>query len=194
MPTNNTKLIVLGLKRVFASFRYSALALAVCAATFAFTVWLPNLNLISHVLSDSEASLFFKLQIPLNLLGSIGTNFTWLSASYIILISVFFGMNVAMVAYYIIRRISAAKDVGMALGASGILSGILGIGCAACGSVIITGLLSLVGASGALVFLPLRGGEFGIIGVVLLAISIAVISKKIAMPLVCAPQSITTKT
>lgn len=190
MPTNNARLITLGLKQVFVIPWYVALALAVCAATFALAVWLPNLNLISHVLTDSSAPLFFKLQIPLTLLGSIDTNFTLLSASYTILISVFFGMNVALVAYDIIRRISAVKDAGIALGASGVLSGILGIGCAACGSVVITELLSLIGVSGALMFLPLRGGEFGIVGVVLLAASIAFVSKKIALSLVCAPKLI----
>ncbi len=60
--------------------------------------------------------------------------------------------------------------------------------CAACDSVIITGLLPLAGASGVLAFLPLRGGGFGIVGIVLLATSIAFISKKIAATLVCAPQ------
>jgi len=45
--------------------------------------------------------------------------------------------------------------------------------------------LSLVGASGALAFLPLGGSEFGIIGVILLVVSIYIMSKQITNPAVC---------
>jgi hypothetical protein len=47
--------------------------------------------------------------------------------------------------------------------------GTLGAGCAACGSAVLAGLLSLVGGSGLLLLLPLDGLEFALgSGVVLL--------------------------
>ena len=67
------------------------------------------------------------------------------------------------------------------------LASALGIGCAACGSFILTTALSSFGAASALAILPLRGGEFGILSVVLLALSLVLISKKIAAPLICKP-------
>ena len=189
MLIHGTTSIALGLKRVFVVPRYVVLALVVCAATFAFAVWLPNLTLLSHILGDPGAPLFFKLRIPLSFLGSIGTNFTLLSASYVILISAFSGINVAITAYYLSRRISAARNASIGLGVGGMVSSVLGIGCAACGSVVFTGLLSIAGVSGALVLLPLRGGEFGILGIRLLGISIAMLAKKVSDPLVCRIES-----
>jgi hypothetical protein len=46
-------------------------------------------------------------------------------------------------------------------------------------------MLSLVGASGILAFLPLNGGEFGIIGVILLGVSLYMTAKKIQDPAIC---------
>ena len=78
----------------------------------------------------------------------------------------------------------------MAAGFGGIASGALGIGCAACGSFILTATLSSVGAASALAILPLRGGEFGILSVILLATSLVVVSNKIAEPLMCTSEKL----
>lgn len=182
------KAIVSAFKQVFSKIRYAAIAIAVGLVVFAFAVWLPNFGLIYHTALDADAPWILRVQLPVNLLGSISTNFSLFSAAYTILISILFGIYAAMVAYYFSRRISAVRSEGVALGMGGVLSGVLGIGCAACGSVIATGALSFLGASGAIALLPLRGGEFGILGVILLAAAIAAIAKKITDPLVCAPQ------
>jgi FtsH-binding integral membrane protein len=50
--------------------------------------------------------------------------------------------------------------------------GTLGAGCAACGSAVMVGLLSLVGVSTSVLFLPLDGLEFALGAVVVLALSI----------------------
>ena len=59
------------------------------------------------------------------------------------------------------------------------------MGCAACGSVILTAFLGTIGAGGLLLLLPFHGAEFGIIGLLLLCASIRYLIKKIAEPLVC---------
>ena len=66
-----------------------------------------------------------------------------------------------------------------------IVSGVLGMGCAACGSFLLTSIFSLFGASWLLSYLPLDGGEFGILGVILLAVSLYLTAKKIQNPAVC---------
>ncbi|HEY4511805.1 MAG TPA: hypothetical protein VJH55_03120 [Candidatus Paceibacterota bacterium] len=70
------------------------------------------------------------------------------------------------------------KTIGSGFG-GGIL-GILGGGCAACGTFVISYLLSLVGAQWIIFALPLEGKEFGIVGISMLIFSLAVISKRIA--------------
>lgn len=168
-------------EEVFAYSSYIALASALAIFTFLIAVWLPNSGLLVEVFSMSSAPLETKLKLALSLLGGFRTNFSLLSAGYTIMIAALFGINVTMTIYFVkhIRSGLARRDI--AAGSSGIISGALGIGCAACGSFI----LSMLGTAGALAILPLRGGEFGIVSVILLIISLFLISKKIAAPVTC---------
>ena len=173
------------LQKVFRKSLYTLLALFTSAMVFMFAVWLPNLPLIVKVMGHSEIPLSQKFDLPISLLGSIITNFTLFSASYTIAIAILFGVNLAMIVYFLRRRITEVQQNGMATGFFGIASGVLGMGCAACGSFLLTSGLSLVGASGILGFLPLAGGEFGILGVILLSVSIYFTAKQIQNPAVC---------
>jgi len=173
------------LQKVFRKPIYVLLTLITSAAVFAFAVWLPNIPLIVKVMGHPGISLTQKLDLPISLLGSIVTNFTLLSASYTIAIAILFGINVAMFVYFLRRRVDEVKQAGVATGLFGITSGVIGMGCAACGSFLLTSLLSFVGASGILAFLPLNGGEFGILGVALLGTSLYMTAKKIQNPAVC---------
>ncbi|MEK7509083.1 MAG: hypothetical protein AAB605_00035 [Patescibacteria group bacterium] len=178
-------MVIRALYKVFRNPAYVALSLFTGAVVFAFAVWLPNIRLIAAVLGSPEASFAQKLALPISLLGSIATNFTLLSASYTVAIAVLFGINLAMVAYFVRHRVAAARQSGIAVGFLGLGSGILGTGCAACGSFLLMNGLTFAGASGALVFLPLGGAEFGVLGTVLLAVSIYLTAKRIQNPAVC---------
>ncbi len=172
---------------VFAHASYMALASSIAVAAFLFAVWFPNLGLIAEVFSTSSAPLGSKLKIAISLLGGISTNFSVLSAGYTIAIAILFGLNIAMIVYLLRRKRNGLAQQETTAGIGGIASGALGIGCAACGSFLLSTTLSLFGAAGALAILPLRGGEFGILSVGLLLISLSLISKKIAAPFICKP-------
>jgi len=176
---------VSALHRVFKHPAYVFFALGISAIVFAFATWLPNVSLLVEVMGHPGASLIQKLELPIALLGSITTNFTVLSASYTILIAILFGVNLALLVYLVRNRAATIKQSGATSGVLGVLSGLLGVGCAACGSLILTSVLSLAGATGILAFLPLGGGEFGILGVVLLVWSLYTITKQIEKPLIC---------
>ena len=64
-------------------------------------------------------------------------------------------------------------------------AGVLGVGCAACGSLLLGVVLPSLGAAGALAALPLNGEEFGILSVALLFASLLLISKNIAGSIAC---------
>ncbi len=177
-------MIFQALQKVFRRPMYAILALITSMAVFVFATWLPNFRLLGSVWG-SDISFSGKLELPLNLIGSIATNFTLLSATYTIAIAILFGMNVAMIVYFLKRRIADARQAGVGTGFLGIASGVLGMGCAACGSFLLTSVLSLFGASWLLSYLPLAGGEFGILGVILLAISLYLTARKIQNPAVC---------
>lgn len=173
---------------VFRKPKYLLLATTVAVLVFTFAIWLPNLSLLAKVLHpDSAGSIAQKAGFVWSLYGSISTNFTVLSASYTIVIAVLFGVNISLLAYYITRMRGGVRSVSStsAAGLSGLVSGIFGIGCAACGTFILTSVLAVFGATGFLAWLPFGGEEFGLLGVGLLLYSIFLLDKKINDPLVC---------
>lgn len=163
---------------------YVVLTIVVGIVAFAFAVWLPNINLIVSLVTSGDVPLATKIELPFSLLGSITTNFTLFSASYTILISILFGVYISMMTYFLKRRIKEVGQSGVATGFLGALSGLLGVGCAACGSFLLTS-LTFFGTGSVLALLPLGGSEFGIIGVLLLVVAIYLTAKKIVDPLVC---------
>jgi hypothetical protein len=171
--------------QVFVRPSYIALAGMLAILAFLLAVWFPNLGLIAEVFSSSNAPLTAKLGVALSLLGGIGTNFTLLSAGYTIAIAVLFGITTAMIVYLLKQKQVAAAGQNIAIGSGGVASGVLGIGCAACGSLILGAGLPFVGAAGALAVLPLNGAEFGILSVALLFVSLLLISKSIAQTSAC---------
>lgn len=173
------------LKKVLRKPFYLAIALAAGAAVFSFAVWFPNIPLIVAVMGHTGTPFLERLNLPISMLGSIATNFTLLSALYTIAIAVLFGLNLSMMVYFLRRRIAEVKQSGIATGFLGVTSGVLGTGCAACGSFLLTSIFSSLGASGILTFFPLGGGEFGILGVILLSVSLYLTAKQIQNPAVC---------
>lgn len=172
------------LQKVFRKPGLVVLAVLVSALVFVLAVWLPNIRLVAVIVSSSDVPFVSKIQLPVSLLGSIGTNFTPLSATYTVIIAILFGVYIAMITYFLKRRIKEVGQGGVATGFLGIMSGVLGVGCAACGSFLLTS-LTLVGAGGVLTLLPLGGSEFGIIGAILLALAVYMTAKKIIDPQVC---------
>ena len=170
---------------VFSRSSYIIGAIALALAVFALAVLLPNLPLLNAVVLNSTASLEAKLNITLSLLGGVRTNFSFLSASYTILIAVLTGINASMIVYLLREKGAVFGQKGSLAGIGGITSGALGIGCAACGSFLLSVILASFGAAGALALLPLKGGEFGVLSVGLLGVTLALVSNGIAKPLTC---------
>ena len=171
--------------KVFKDFKYALLATGIALVIFVSAVLLPSTSLLTKILPDHEITIGAKTNLVVSLLGSIQTNFTILSASYTIAIAILFGINVVLFIHYIRKQKTGVSKINGAAGIGGLVSGIFGIGCAACGTFILTWILGLVGAAGLLSFLPLGGEEFGIIGVVLLILSIRMIAKKLTEPQTC---------
>ena len=171
--------------QVFARIGYVVFASALALAAFLFAVWFPNFALMREVFDTPGLALIVKLQFALSLLGGIATNFSLLSAGYTVAIAVLFGINAAMIVYLLKQKRAAAAGQNFAIGSGGMATGALGVGCAACGSLAVSTVLSAFGAAGVLALLPLQGEEFGILGAVLLLVSVSLMSRKIATPVIC---------
>jgi hypothetical protein len=176
------------LARVYRNGRYWVLSAFSLILVFSFALWLPNYLLIYHIFGSSHTTFVGKVELLWGLWGSISTNFTVVSAAYTIFIALFSGVYASLLVFYLARKKRNVTS-GVSLGVGGMISGIMGIGCAACGSYLFATLLSLIGASGAVALLPFGGVEFGIVGVILLGAAIYTISKKITDPNICSMPS-----
>lgn len=177
--------LVRSIRLVFSKAAYVGIAILTAAVVFTVAVWLPNFALITQVVTSNSASLSEKVSFLTSLYGSIQTNFTVVSASYTVLIAILFGVSISLFVYYLRRQQGFTQSSASATGLAGLVSGFFGVGCAACGTFILTSVLGLIGAGGILTYLPLGGEEFGLLGVALLGYSIYKTSQLIQKPLVC---------
>lgn len=175
------------LKLVLVKPLYVGLFLAVSFSVLSIAILLPHIGLLKTLWQYESVSLLEIGWMTVNLYGSLGTNFSFLSATYTTLIAVLFGLQITLLTYYVrsIRsKVTNLASVG-ASGIGGLVSGFFGIGCAACGTFLFTSILTLFGVGGVLTYLPFGGEEFGFLGVILLTYSNYLVLKKIAAPLVC---------
>lgn len=171
-------------REVFENPRYMFLLGIISLVAFSLAVWLPNVRLLFTVATGDGTSFLETFAFAFRLLGSISTNFTLLSASFTILIAILLGINVSFVVFQI-KRQGQVSSGGSVAGVFGTVSGVFGIGCAACGSLILTPLLATVGGAGILAALPFNGAELGIVGVALSAFATYLLAKYITKPLTC---------
>lgn len=149
---------------------YAAVAsLATVGSLTAFVVSL-NIPLVMNLVVGGSLDLAGRLTILTELYPFVGTSFTPPQGLLLIAVALLTGVDIAMAAYHF-REHGLDLQQGGA-GAAGVVLGTLGAGCAACGSAVLLGLLSLVGVTGGLLFLPLEGLEFALGAVVVLTLSI----------------------
>ena len=161
-------------------------AVSITFLVFSFTVLIQNRLLIVTVLNEPNATISEKIVFVGSLYGSILTNFSVFSAVITITIAVLFGINLALLGFYIltVRSVRGSISAGSS-SVGGLVSGLFGIGCAACGTNILSTVLTSFGAAGLLMILPFRGEELSLIGIGLLTYSILIIGKKLQNPYVC---------
>lgn len=173
--------------RVFKNGWYLLLSLVVLFFGLTISLLSPNFDLVIKILASTSIGISAKVALIGSLYGSIFSNYTLVNGSLTLILLVLFSVNISLFVFYIRRAQKGATGFKRThvRSLAGIVSGVFGIGCAACGSVVLTGLAASLGATGVLLMLPLHGGEFTIFGVVLLVWSIYFLVKKINNPLVC---------
>lgn len=149
----------------------------------AFAAWLPNLHLISKTMTSSTMTLWQKTNLLTGLLGSLQTNFTPLSRIVTFVSATLAGVQISLLVYYIKQTAQVQKSLGMS--ALGVATSMLGVGCASCGSVVLTSLIGFGSATAILGFLPFRGQEFSFVGIGILLFAINLTVKKINQPYAC---------
>ncbi len=171
--------MLIAIKEILTRINYLLVFLFMSFLVFIILVMSTNTQLIFSIISYPEPNIFSKLSIIVGLIGSIQTNFTFFSIISMIVISILFGFNISAIFYLIKEFGGVFYNKSIITTGGGILSAILGGGCAACGTLVITPLLSLVGLGGVLSLLPFGGQEFNLLAILFLGISFLGILKKI---------------
>jgi len=169
--------------RIIRQPKYLVVAITVSSIVIAFAAWLPNLHLITKTMTSSTMTLWQKTNLITSLLGSLQTNFTTLSRAITFISAGLAGVQVSLLAYYIHQTAKLQQSVGIS--AVGIATSLLGVGCASCGSVVLTSLIGFGATTTVLGFLPFKGQEFGFLGISILLLAIHFTIKKINYPSVC---------
>jgi hypothetical protein len=164
---------------------YIILALTVSTFVLMVAILLPNSTLLTLLWTSDSVSILGKLSVTLSLLGSLTTNFSALSALTTVTISILVGVNISSMTYLYQRQKHLLSSGSVTTTSVGALFGMFSVGCAACGSIILTSFLGIVGGIGALTFLPFRGQEIGILGVLILGYTTFLLVRTITKPLTC---------
>jgi hypothetical protein len=175
--------VLKSLREVFKKPRYAISAVVISFVIYVISIWLPSKDLLRLVFDSELFDFGEKIKFLGSMFGLIKTNFTVTSATFVVIISLLGGVNMALLTFYFRRRLELQKSVG--IGLLGIISGFLGVGCASCGSIVLSSLIGFSAASSFVGILPFGGLEFAIFGTVVLIISIYLTAKKIQNPLLC---------
>lgn len=164
--------------------KYLTTALLIAVTMIIFAAWLPNLHLITRAMTSSTMSIWEKTNLLTALLGSLETNFTPLSRTLTVISAILTGIQTSLLIFYL--RQSARIQTEMGVSFAGVATSLLGVGCASCGSVVLTSLIGFGSAISVLRILPFRGQEFGFVGIAILLVAINYTIKKINQPFTCA--------
>jgi hypothetical protein len=147
---------------------YAVVALAVAAGALSLFVFSQNISFVSFV-ATAPYPLGARISILLELFPFVGTSYGPGTGLALLTVSLLTGVNIALVTYHVREHgLSVEQGGGSALG---VVLGLLGAGCAACGSAILVGLLSLVGGAGLVTLLPFDGLSLSLLAAVVLVFS-----------------------
>ena len=144
-----------------------------------FTTYLMNFKLVLDTLIGSFST-DYKINLMLALLGGMWTAMSGAGLVLLFLTAILTGANLTLLVRQL-RVLQKAQDLHFVVGGNTLL-GLVGSGCAACGLPV----LSLLGLTGAIIYLPLRGAEISYLAVILLSISFYLLLKSVFQKEYCA--------
>lgn len=146
-------------------------------------IWIPQWSLISYTLFSPVFDASQKASILYESFGWFVSGNTLATQILMITTSVLVGVNMAFLVHYVSLRIRSQRLYGASLLA--LVSGVLGVGCGACGSVLLSSIFGITLATGIAGALPLKGLEFGLLSILILIGSIVYIAYSMNKPLTC---------
>lgn len=163
----------------------SRLVIIITTLVFLFLLLLSqNGNAAFEIITFGSIPILTKVQLFFSTFFDIGNSFNTSSIILAVLGSLIGGINVALAYTYMKERGSMIRRSGLYSGV-GLFFAFLGIGCAACGTALLSFVLGLLGFSTMLSLLPYNGEEIGYIGLLILCVATYSLSQKVSAPNVC---------
>lgn len=178
--------MLFALRTVFVHVWSLAVTLAIFLVSTTLMLLWSNTSLLGIVWTNQSTSIGYKLQFLALMLTSTPDALGWLAVFVILITSLLLGIVVSMSLYtllYIHNPQALRKSAVSTSG--GLIATVFGVGCAACGSMMIASILTAVGAAGLLLLLPFHGTEFGFLAIALLLYSVYGLARVISGPRVC---------
>lgn len=148
---------------------YAAVGLLAAWASLTLFTLSQNPTLTRDLIVGGSLPLADRLVLLTEQYPFVGTNYSLVDGVALLVVVTLTGINLALVVYHLREHELSLSGGGGSV--VGVALGMAGAGCAACGSALLIGVLSLFGASGLVVLLPLEGLELSIFAVVALLLS-----------------------
>lgn len=163
----------------------SRLVIIVSTLIFLFLLLLvQNAGAAKQVLNFEIMPFYKRILLSISTLFDISNTFTAGALILAILGSFLGGINIALAYTYMKMRGEVIMKSGLYSGL-GLLLAFLGVGCAACGTALLSVILAFFGMSAMLNLLPYQGQEIGYIGLIFLLFATYSLSQKLMTPNVC---------
>jgi hypothetical protein len=151
---------------------------------YALSIWVPNARLVYAVATESGSLAAAAAILGPYFVSSL-VDIDLQTAWYPLLFALLLSLSSTLTLFFIRmnRALPSKMQYAGSLGAA--LAGMLGLGCAACGSILAWSLAANAGGIGIVTLLPYRGAEIGYLGLGLLALSAFNLARAIDKPPVC---------
>ena len=167
------------MRKILISSSFIIPTIVIASIYILFTTYLMNSRLVIETLMGSF-SIVYKASLMFSLLGGMWTAMNWNALIVLFLAAILTGANLTLL-FKQLKVIKQAKNLHFVVGGNTLL-GVAGAGCAACGLPV----LSLLGLSGSIIYLPFRGAEISYLALVLLSISFYLLLKSVFEKEYCA--------
>lgn len=157
---------------------YGLLSLAIAFAAWSVLLWLFNVNLLFYLLGNSSISWADKIS-TISSVYSSSFSFSSDLSSTTLLVSLLLGINIAALVWVIRRRGSSGVNKSSSYGA--FVAAAIGSGCAACGTSLVTPLLSALGATSTVALSSFIGTSLNLLSLGLLLFSIYSVGQQVAI-------------
>lgn len=178
-------MLLVALKTVYAHCSYTVFSLVFASVFITIALLWPNTALLLSLWQTEMSVSAVLVMVGKLLLGapeSIGALAVSILSLNALLLSIVLAQGMYIWRH---KRLPPHFFGSFSATSGGVLSALLGIGCVACGPLLVGGLFATIGAGGLLLMLPLHGAEFGFMAILLLAYAIYSLAKVITAPLVC---------